>query len=1171
MKKASINIVIADHDPQSGKRLFDTLSRRGFNTQIVSSSNHLLEAIAAARREQAYDLVFLDAALDAAPEGFLSLSVKLQEMLPGIKIIVLLETLASYAEKETKTNGKTHFLLKPITDEHAVMHLVESCLDLTPSNSGLALARNYSEYVTAQPGLKDLLQKLTNLVVKNLGYEICTVILRRRNDPRALEMAAMRGLNMEHLREFCLKVGEGITGNVIETGQFRAVPNIFADKDYRDPGFTLKENLCSMLSIPLRHHDSILGALNIYTGAGYSHHFKPDEINLLTILADWTAFALQNAAKHETKEKEQTRLIEEIIRETQSSDSLEKMIKAILPKSIALVGGDSGYIAFVNFERMRFHPVIGHNRKIENVRKFKIGSKHEGIAGHVARHGKAEIIDALHDDPRYKIKIDSRIQSKVIVPLKYQKQVVGLLSVDSNKRTAFNDDDKRILEVLASHLALIFQKQKFDQAYRKLGDTFRASQDLHEIYAAIIKCGSEIIGAKAVALWEKDAAGDFIICDWAGLAKQRVLAVKIPAREGIISEVIAKRDAVIIKDVKKNARYCHPELIADTPFKWLLCAPIFFGNEVFGVIDIYSRRPHGFFEQEIDYIKALANQVGVVIQNARLIDHFNRIGQANTSSQGITEILESIAQSALEVLYAEPVTLFQFDQASNRLVAPPICAGKLLEERDYVESFVFSGHSFAELIIKRGESIYIENDIDGHELMIAAKQDASTGMPKQRFHEREKIKSLAALVLKLGEETVGLMFLNYRTPQNFSPIEKKIMEAFASQAAIAIRNSRLVVQFRNILEKIPDPIIVTENQNTNGDAVWKIVFANQVAHEMFGHDWASRELEGKDAREHFGEQTHRLTEALQEGSGEVSDFETSFLHKNGTPIPISLSTSILQKDSANRIVRTIGIAKDLTSRKELEKSKITIDKLQLKLADIGHEFRAPLHIIISQIGGLKYHLQKNYQEDPLVTKTAKIVEEEAHRAARQMKNTLWSTAQSLEALGVNFEKGFIGDTVMLCVERFLETANKRGIKIIVYDSVKKLPGIYYDKSQMEQVFTNLIDNAVKYSFFNQNLEIRGRETGRHVEIAIVDRGLGIPEDQHERIFQGFSRSEILDTTRYIPGTGLGLMIAKEIVERHKGQIKFKSVPFFKDPHRLKLYEGYETTFFVVLPHHPKEV
>jgi signal transduction histidine kinase len=135
----------------------------------------------------------------------------------------------------------------------------------------------------------------------------------------------------------------------------------------------------------------------------------------------------------------------------------------------------------------------------------------------------------------------------------------------------------------------------------------------------------------------------------------------------------------------------------------------------------------------------------------------------------------------------------------------------------------------------------------------------------------------------------------------------------------------------------------------------------------------------------------------------------------------------------------------------------------------------------------------------------------------------------------------------------------------------KAAGNLSRQGAIEQVFTNLLDNAVKYSHYNQNIEITGREMGRKIEIAIMDRGLGIPADHYERIFQGFSRSEILDTTRYIPGTGLGLMIAKEIVERHKGKIRVDSAPFLKDPRRIRNYDGYETTFFVSLPQNPKEV
>ncbi|MEK7729032.1 MAG: GAF domain-containing protein, partial [candidate division KSB1 bacterium] len=875
-------------------------------------------------------------------------------------------------------------------------------------------------------------------------------------------------------------------------------------------------------------------------------------------------------------------------------------------------------------------------------------------------------------------------------------------------------------------------------AYTKLGSSFRTIHDLDEICDALVREAAEFIGTDAVALWEKDWEGSFVLRSCLGFEKFKGRDIKIPAGKGIVAQVTAKRDAVLIDNVAQEKKYLYPEMIAHSKLKWLLCLPLFFANEVFAVLDVYSRRPHRFFEQEIDYLKALASQAGVAMQNAKLIDHFNRIAESLTSSKDISVILENIARSAMEVLCAEPVVLFQYDQPTKRLLPPPIFTGQLLEPHGYIETFDFTGNSFAELIAAGGESLYVEQSIDGDALMQKVKQFDSANMSKRRFNERENIQSMAALVLKVEEEIVGLMFLNYRTRQQFSSLEKKIMETFALQAAIAIKNSRLIEALRknekylrNIIAGVPDPIIVTENTREQEQPPWRIEVANQAAHEIFGYD----SLVGKNARELFGEQKSRVRDALYEAGGEISDFETSFLHRDGHPIPISLSTSILERDASHRIRKTISIGKDLTYRKAIEKQldhlnrattallgmatldqayaavfdnlreigynkgmislvneeqgliaaqhavgegwiklvdltkidlgsksilaevvrtgkpqliedcakdprcdpfavdvaevkaqyvtpllvkdkvigalqidlsdkqdllkgdkyflnecleilagfsnqiavaieadrhRITIDKLRLKLADVGHEFRSPLHIIISQLGGLKYYLEKQYREEEFVKKKIKIIEEEAFRATRQMKNSLFSALGAHAAAGVNLERGLLSEVMTQCVERFYETALKRGIRIIVYDSAKKLPPSYFDKTQMEQIFTNLIDNAVKYSHFNQNIEIKAREFGNKVEIAIMDRGLGIPESHYERIFEGFIRSEVLDSMRYIPGTGLGLMIARNFVQNHKGKIWIKSQPFVKDPHRIQTFDGYETTFFVLLPFNPKE-
>ncbi|MFQ5638200.1 MAG: ATP-binding protein [bacterium] len=741
-----------------------------------------------------------------------------------------------------------------------------------------------------------------------------------------------------------------------------------------------------------------------------------------------------------------------------------------------------------------------------------------------------------------------------------------------------------------------------------------------------------------------------------------------------------------------------------------------------------------------------------------LIDHFKIIGETIASSSGVEHILKQIVESASQVLYADPVILFQFDKNKFRLIPPPIYAGKLFKETDYASSFVFKGGSFAERIITNGESLYLEQeeDISRHPSMGQRREDLVDGMRRGRFHEREQIKSMAALILKAEGETVGLMFLNYRTPQRFSGALKKLMETFASYAAIAITNSRLIEKLREkeaflrkVVEKIPDPVFVTRNKIVEQALAWRIDVANQAAHKLFGYDFRLKSLENKDARELLAADLQRLEKAMQESGGTVSNFEINMSHKTGKAIPVSISTSVLERDDENHITKTICIAKDLTKRKELElqlehlnsatlallnaesleeaydtifehlsqigydkgmislvdeanrtivgqkamgrnwqelvkkttiplhsidvlarvvrsaeaafiedcttnpycnqeiirqagikaqyiiplivqekvtgilqiglsdredllkgdkyilnetlnilagfanqvavaietnkqkvainkqqdainRQKITIDELQTTLADIGHEFKSPLHNVSTQLGGLRYYLEKRYSNDERVRKIARIVQEEAFRADRQMKNALYSTGESLERMGVNFENDSISDTVSYCADRFRETAEKRGIKIIVYDSLKKLPGIYYDKSQMEQVFTNLIDNAVKYSYSKENIEIRGEDHGRKVEISVKDNGVGIPERLYEQIFEGFTRSDKLDPTRFIPGTGLGLKIAKKFVEKHNGKIFVRSKPFYVDPQKVMNYEGYTTTFFVILPKNPKE-
>jgi signal transduction histidine kinase len=111
-----------------------------------------------------------------------------------------------------------------------------------------------------------------------------------------------------------------------------------------------------------------------------------------------------------------------------------------------------------------------------------------------------------------------------------------------------------------------------------------------------------------------------------------------------------------------------------------------------------------------------------------------------------------------------------------------------------------------------------------------------------------------------------------------------------------------------------------------------------------------------------------------------------------------------------------------------------------------------------------------------------------------------------------------------------------------------------DPRRMEQVLSNLLGNAIKYSPAGGAIEITLQEDGetKTALLSVRDAGIGIPTDQQARIFGRFERA---DNARAhgIGGTGLGLYLCREIVERHEGRIWFESV------------EGEGSTFFIALP------
>jgi len=254
------------------------------------------------------------------------------------------------------------------------------------------------------------------------------------------------------------------------------------------------------------------------------------------------------------------------------------------------------------------------------------------------------------------------------------------------------------------------------------------------------------------------------------------------------------------------------------------------------------------------------------------------------------------------------------------------------------------------------------------------------------------------------------------------------------------------------------------------------------------------------------------------------------------------------------IIRTVGIAEDISLRKEYEekinealiKEKELNDLKSRFVSMVSHEFRTPLGLILSST-----ELLQNYGD-----KWEKDKKEEMFEKIKKAVDNLTGLMKDIIVLNEE-ESGKIRITLteidfISFVNELIEEikiSSQENISINFHHSVSSLK-ITTDKKLLRQIFLNLISNAVKFSSKKNNVYINLTSDQSVFTTEIKDQGIGIPNDDLDNIFEPFIRAKNTGETK---GSGLGLSIVKRAVELLNGEIKVKS----------KLNEG--TVFTVSLP------
>jgi two-component system, OmpR family, sensor histidine kinase KdpD len=211
------------------------------------------------------------------------------------------------------------------------------------------------------------------------------------------------------------------------------------------------------------------------------------------------------------------------------------------------------------------------------------------------------------------------------------------------------------------------------------------------------------------------------------------------------------------------------------------------------------------------------------------------------------------------------------------------------------------------------------------------------------------------------------------------------------------------------------------------------------------------------------------------------------------------------------------------------------DRLRRALLNsVSHDLRTPLASILASASSLldaSVPLDEQEREQFLTT-----IEQEANRLARLVGNLLDMSRIEAGAVDPHLAEVWLPDVVNPAIQRARRTPSEQ---IIAVDVPESLPPVLVDPVRLEQVLTNLLDNARRYAGTGL-VRVKGRPVDGNVELRVVDHGPGVPEDQQEQIFSQFYR---LDSAgRRGGGTGLGLAICRGLVEAMGGRIWVETAP-----------------------------
>jgi len=591
---------------------------------------------------------------------------------------------------------------------------------------------------------------------------------------------------------------------------------------------------------------------------------------------------------------------------------------------------------------------------------------------------------------------------------------------------------------------------------------------------------------------------------------------------GLAGWVLRNQQAVLIENTSLDERWMarkYEDGIASEA-KSVISAPILARNQLVGIITLAKKDIHTLSIDHLDLVKAIADQAGIAILNARLYSESLRQAHvmtaladsaaAITASVNLEEVLNRILEQIAQALNVRAVSLAMVDPQSAEL----IFRATLGWESTFIPNLRTPvGISIAGWVAREGQGVVVNNV--NSDPRYDPETSKRTGM---------KVTEVASVPIFAQEQVIGVLEALNPLEGMFDPDALSVLTGIGSLAATAIQHAQLFERlqaahqrYRELFEGSVDPVIIT---STDGS----ILEANRQA--LLASKYQREALKGA----HISK-IHKIEAELATGnlsrlaSGEALYYESMLVTKDLLEVPVEVHAQLAEIEDVPHIQ---WIFRDITERKRLD----TIREDMLSM--IIHDLQSPLANVLTSLELVREDMRK--QSDPTTEYLINLALRSSYRTQRLIQSLLdINRLEAGQRIGKREEVN--PNTLIEEIIEILRPTTDAKNQQLCKDIPSPLPPVWIDEDMIRRVILNLAENASKYTPAGSQITIGGTHDYDKISLWVQDNGPGIPPQDHERIFQKFSRVNQENSPK---GSGIGLAFCKLAIDAHGGRIWIES-------------------------------